>query len=88
MSLLVNGGRIVPILAGHEQHHHDSTPSTVLGQYSFPQVINQAPLLEQQSDASAIPQKKSVDLQSLEMPCLKERGLFALPTEGDGKRSL
>jgi hypothetical protein len=21
----------------------------------------------------------------LEMPCLKERGLFALPTEGDGK---
>ncbi|OQE31328.1 hypothetical protein PENSTE_c001G06360 [Penicillium steckii] len=84
MSLLVNGGRIVPILAGHEQHHHDSTPSTVLGQYSFPQVINQAPLLEQQSDASAIPQKKSVDLQSLEMPCLKERGLFALPTEGDG----
>lgn len=23
--------------------------------------------------------------QTLEMPCLRERGLFALPTDGDGK---
>lgn len=26
-----------------------------------------------------------MDDQSLEMPCLRERGLFALPTDGDGK---
>lgn len=30
-------------------------------------------------------QNKAMDHKSLEMPCLGERGLFALPTEGDGK---
>lgn len=86
MSLLAHGGRIVPILASHEQHHPDSTTSTeVLAHYSLPQTINQTPLLDQRDDAQATSHKKSVDLKSLEMPCLKERGLFALPTEGDGK---
>lgn len=86
MSLLANGGRIVPILAAHEQHPPDSTLNTdILGQYPLPQIIERPPLLDQRQDASAIRHKNSLDLKPLEMPCLRERGLFALPTEGDGK---
>ncbi|CAI7619767.1 hypothetical protein N7533_004437 [Penicillium manginii] len=92
MSLLANGGRIVPILAAHEQHHPDSTLNTdLLAEYPLPQTTGQISLLDQQQNAPPIRQdpsptrhKKSIDLESLEMPCLKEHGLFALPTEGDG----
>ncbi|KAJ5098308.1 hypothetical protein N7532_005309 [Penicillium argentinense] len=85
MSESLHGGRIVPILRGHEQQHLDSTPSTanVLEHHPFPNIIAKAPLLDQREDNMAL-DKKSLDLKSLEMPCLKERGLFALPTEGDG----
>lgn len=95
MSLLANGGRIVPILAAHEQHHPDSTSplnTDLLAQYPLPQTTAQVSLLDQRQSTSPIRQdvsptrhKKSVDLESLEMPCLREHGLFALPTEGDGK---
>jgi hypothetical protein len=96
MSLLANGGRIVPILAAHEQHHPDSTLNTdLLAEYPLPQTTGQISLLDQQQNAPPIRQdpsptrhKKSIDLESLEMPCLKEHGLFALPTEGDGKINL
>ncbi|OQD85036.1 hypothetical protein PENANT_c011G03129 [Penicillium antarcticum] len=70
MSHLDHGGRIVPILTGHE-HLKEELPQTA------------DPLQVQQAELSARTQN-DMDHASLEMPCLKERGLFALPTEGDG----
>lgn len=89
MSALTHGGRIVPILTGHEQHQQlldSTTPSpAVLQNNCSPSTIDQTPLLDQLVDSEAMRRKKTLDFSSLEMPCLKERGLFALPTEGDGK---
>jgi hypothetical protein len=77
MSHLTHGGRIVPILTtGHEHQVKDELPQTA------------DPLLDQQAELSAKTHQNNtttMDHASLEMPCLKERGLFALPTEGDGK---
>ncbi|KAJ5690397.1 hypothetical protein N7462_004789 [Penicillium macrosclerotiorum] len=87
MSTLTHGGRIVPILTGHQQHQHldSTTPSSdVLQNHIFPPAIHPSPLLVQQEDTPAIRQNKASDHQCLEMPCLKQRSLFALPTEGDG----
>ncbi|KAJ5746187.1 hypothetical protein N7520_011369 [Penicillium odoratum] len=87
MSLLNHGGRIVPIvLAGHQQQH-GSTESSVLNTNSpsHPNPpSNPSSLLDQQDDIPAVRQPKTMDFKCLEMPCLTERGLFALPTEGDG----
>ncbi|CAL5870586.1 uncharacterized protein PFLUO_LOCUS4825 [Penicillium psychrofluorescens] len=70
MAHLTHGGRIVPILTGHD--HDEPTPIS-------------PPLLQDQYDEEAIARRsKALDRESLEMPCLKKRGLFALPTEGDG----
>ncbi|KAJ5587223.1 uncharacterized protein N7459_002988 [Penicillium hispanicum] len=91
MSTATYGGRIVPILTGHQ--HADSTPESNLLEnhplsplpslppQSMP--IDQAALLDQR-ESTPVMRLKALDQQSLEMPCLKERGLFALPTEGDG----
>ncbi|OKP12025.1 hypothetical protein PENSUB_2383 [Penicillium subrubescens] len=90
MAALPHGGRIVPIpiLTGHEQHQQflDSTtpPPAVLENNCSQSTLDQTPLLAQPVDSEAMRRKKTLDLSSLEMPCLKERGLFALPTEGDG----
>ena len=80
MPLLTHGGRIVPILTGQQHGPPDSTMESVL-ERSSPVY---SPLLDQR-DATLLRQQKNVDLESLEMPCLQERGLYALPTEGDGK---
>lgn len=90
MSLLTHGGRIVPILTGHEQQPPDSTrPNTDELEYRPLAPTNDESLLLEESEealeALALGQNKALDLKSLEMPCLVERGLFALPTEGDGK---
>lgn len=89
MSTLPHGGRIVPILTGHEQHqqHLDpTTPSLDVLENNLPRVaIDQTQLLDQRVESENMRQDKALDLSCLEMPCLKERGLFALPTEGDGK---
>lgn len=87
MSLLTHGGRIVPILTGHEQPPpFSTTPETDLLESQPLSPINDVPLLlEQQEETLAMRQNKAMDQESLEMPCLEERGLFALPTEGDGK---
>ncbi|EPS32634.1 hypothetical protein PDE_07594 [Penicillium oxalicum 114-2] len=87
MSTLTHGGRIVPILTGHEQHHHelDSTPDPprFLDSQPLQQSAN-PPLLDQRTHHDTMRHRKQVDHACLEMPCLKERGLFAVPTEGDG----
>lgn len=89
MATLTHGGRIVPILTGHEQHQQQlgsTTPSLDLLDDNSPRVaIDDFPLLDQRVESENMLQNKALDLTCLEMPCLKERGLFALPTEGDGK---
>ncbi|KAJ5370956.1 uncharacterized protein N7496_007048 [Penicillium cataractarum] len=88
MSTLTHGGRIVPILTSHEQHQQldSTTPSPdMLLEPNFPQsTIDQPPLLDQRVDSEPMRRKNTLDLSCLEMPCLKERGLFAFPTQGDG----
>lgn len=75
---------------GHQQQPLDSTtPRTeVLEDQPRTQTIDRPPLLDQQEDTSFMRHNKAMDQESLEMPCLKERDLFALPTEGDGKPAL
>lgn len=91
MAALPHGGRIVPIpiLTSHEQHQQfldSTTPSpAVLEDNCSRSTLDQTLLLDQLVDSEAMRRKKTLDLSCLEMPCLKERGLFALPTEGDGK---
>lgn len=90
-----NGGRIVPILAGHDPLHpksleqptmpasiphiqnpHETSPSPPIPP-TAPSMIEPLPDKRQDPTSTGHP--------SLEMPALKERGLFALPTDGDGK---
>ena len=97
MATLTHGGRIVPILTGHEQHQQqlgsttlspdllDGNSPRVAPQVAPRVAIDQLPLLDQRVESENMRQNKALDLSCLEMPCLKERGLFALPTEGDGK---
>lgn len=86
MSSLTHGGRIVPILTGHEQPPFPTTPEThLLDKPPIAQTIDEPSLLDQREESLAMRQNKAMDQKSLWMPCLEERGLFALPTEGDGK---
>ncbi|KAJ5123122.1 hypothetical protein N7448_009219 [Penicillium atrosanguineum] len=87
MSSLTHGGRIVPILTGHQQQPPDSTttPETAtLETRPSPSSIHTSSLLVQPDESATMRHKRAIDLASLEMACLKERDLFALPTEGDG----
>lgn len=86
MSHLTHGGRIVPILAGPQQHE-PATPEMAAVKNDSGEHLEHANLLQDQRDglSAMTRQSKALDHESLEMPCLKERGLFALPTEGDGK---
>ncbi|KAJ5091899.1 hypothetical protein NUU61_006769 [Penicillium alfredii] len=85
MSHLTHGGRIVPILAGPQQHE-PATPETAVVKNDSGEHLEHANLLQDQRDglSAMTRQSKALDHESLEMPCLKERDLFALPTEGDG----
>lgn len=87
MSSLAHGGRIVPILTGHEQPPpFPTTPETqLLDKPPIAPVIDEPSPLGQGEVTLATRQNNAVDQKSLAMPCLEERGLFALPTEGDGK---
>lgn len=89
MSLLTNGGRIVPILTGSDSHDPtlevpvllDASPPPIpLSSISSPPTM---PRLLQ--DQQACKQAKPMHHASLELASLQERGLYALPTEGDGK---
>lgn len=93
MSLLTNGGRIVPILTGSDSH--DPTPEMPApldaSLPSIPPSIPVSPISSQPTiprllqDQQASKQAKPMHHASLEMASLQERGLYALPTEGDGK---
>lgn len=92
MSLLTNGGRIVPILTGSDSH--DPTPEMPAPlDASLPSIspsIPVSPISSQPTiprllqDQQASKQAKPMHHASLEMASLQERGLYALPTEGDG----
>ncbi|CAG8904082.1 unnamed protein product [Penicillium egyptiacum] len=88
MSLLTNGGRIVPILTGSDSHDPtlevpallDASPPPIpSSSISSPPTM---PGLLQ--DQQACKRAKPMHHASLEMASLQERGLYALPTEGDG----
>lgn len=91
MSHFTHGGRIVPILTGTDSHDPNLEMSTILeGSLSSitpPPISPSIPpstmprLLQDQQ----VKRAKPVQDASLEMASLKERGLYALPTEGDGK---
>ncbi|KGO63848.1 Ovarian tumor, otubain [Penicillium italicum] len=88
MSLLNNGGRIVPILTASDSH--DPTPE-VPGLLDAPPTpipissISSLPtILPMLQDQQVSKQAKPMHHASLEMASLQERGLYALPTEGDG----
>ena len=87
MSLLTNGGRIVPILTGSDSH--DPTEVPTLLDASLPPIppssISSSQTLPVLQDQQACKQAKPVLHACLEMASLQERGLYALPTEGDGK---
>ncbi|KAJ5165833.1 hypothetical protein N7492_006129 [Penicillium capsulatum] len=79
---LARSGRIVPILAGREQT--DSTPGVHSpGTGVMAPQLPQSLLLGQQGEGLT-GRNKATDDASLKMPCLREHGLFALPTLGDG----
>ncbi|CAI7652632.1 unnamed protein product [Penicillium glandicola] len=90
MSRLTNGGRIVPILTGSDSHDATlevpvlldaSLPPISLSSISSPQTMPRL-LQDQQVSKQAKPMHHAN--ASLEMASLQERGLYALPTEGDG----
>ncbi|CAG8901882.1 unnamed protein product [Penicillium nalgiovense] len=85
MSLLTNGGRIVPILTGSDSH---PTEMPALLDASLPPIppssISSPQTMSLSQDRQACKQAKPMHHASLEMASLQERGLYALPTEGDG----
>lgn len=89
MSLLSHGGRIVPILTGHDQHIHSNSSNEQHSLNAIPPnsscPTSAFSLLDQQQTANTSHPAIAMGEQTLEMPCLRERGLFALPTDGDGK---
>ncbi|KAJ5799931.1 uncharacterized protein N7518_001999 [Penicillium psychrosexuale] len=88
MSLVTNGGRIVPILTGSDSRDPTLEVSALLDG-SLPPIpitpIPSTPTTPRLSqDQQACKQVKPVHHASLEMPSLQQRGLYAIPTEGDG----
>ncbi|KAJ5356400.1 hypothetical protein N7517_011009 [Penicillium concentricum] len=86
MSRLTNGGRIVPILTGSDSH--DPTLEVPALDASLPPIhpasISSPPTLPRLLQDQQISKAKHMQHASLEMASLQERGLYALPTEGDG----
>lgn len=81
MADVPNGGRIVPIVSpARQQHQMYSLPSP-------PAEPDDQPRHSQlsQSLPTSSTRPKPDDPACLKLPCLTELGLYALPTEGDGK---
>ena len=90
-----NRGRIVPIVMPpqqQQQHHHSSSSSSSEdSSQSFQQKQKQQQKTSQkpENQPTQVPSKKTRNkiletAECLEIPCLNELGLYALPTEGDG----
>lgn len=76
MADVPNGGRIVPIVTTARQHYSSSPTNEAMAN---------AP--QQPSEKVKLPRNtrsKTMEAETLEIPCLNELGLYALPTEGDG----
>ncbi|KAJ5178024.1 uncharacterized protein N7500_000723 [Penicillium coprophilum] len=86
MSCLTNGGRIVPILTGSDSH--DTTLEAPALDASLPPIphssMSTPPTMPRLLQDQQISKAKHMHHASLEMASLQERGLYALPTEGDG----
>ncbi|OQE44511.1 hypothetical protein PENCOP_c002G07103 [Penicillium coprophilum] len=86
MSCLTNGGRIVPILTGSDSH--DTTVEAPALDASLSPIphssMSTPPTMPRLLQDQQISKAKHMHHASLEMASLQERGLFALPTEGDG----
>ncbi|KAA8652472.1 hypothetical protein EYZ11_009266 [Aspergillus tanneri] len=79
MADLPNGGRIVPIVSPARQRYALTPPDDeveVKDSQQLPQLSESRPSKHTRS--------KTVETECLELPCLTELGLYALPTEGDG----
>jgi len=90
MADVSNGGRIVPIVTPtptvEVQVQQQETPPNE----SQPQEQQEQKKLEKRQQPKKKTRKNSIfeDAEVLEIPCLNELGLYALPTEGDGKPTL
>lgn len=93
MADVSNGGRIVPIVT--------PTPTpTVEVQVQQETPPSESPKPQEEAQEQAKPEKRQQpkrktrknsifeDAEVLEIPCLNDLGLYALPTEGDGKPAL
>ncbi|RAK79928.1 OTU domain-containing protein [Aspergillus fijiensis CBS 313.89] len=76
MADVPNGGRIVPIVAAPRQHYSSTPAVESVGDQPQPQ--------PRPSKSSRSTRQKAAEAECLEIPCLNELGLYALPTEGDG----
>ncbi|RAL14055.1 OTU domain-containing protein [Aspergillus homomorphus CBS 101889] len=76
MADVPNGGRIVPIIAAPRQHYSSSPADELVNTQPLPQ--------SKTSKSSRSTRIKTAEAECLEIPCLNELGLYALPTEGDG----
>ena len=89
MSLVTNGGRIVPILTGSDSRDPTLEGSALLDAslppISIPLIPSPSTTPRLSQNQQACKQAKPVHNASLEMPSLQQRGLYAIPTEGDGK---
>jgi hypothetical protein len=87
-----NGGRIVPILEGTDCHDAalkkrqtlDTSLPSISPSLNFASSILPSATMPRLSQDRHAKRVKPADHASLEMPSLQERGLYALPTEGDG----
>ncbi|PWY84863.1 hypothetical protein BO70DRAFT_289623 [Aspergillus heteromorphus CBS 117.55] len=95
MADVQNGGRIVPIVATPRQLSRSSTDDSLSKPLQSPsephpeaqaqvqaQVQAQPPSEDMKSNRKS--RSKTTEAESLELACLKELDLYALPTEGDG----
>lgn len=83
----INGGRIVPILTGHDGLHPntlDQQPTIPTPNAQLPSVTSISPISSAISEPLSEQTHKTMAPSSLDMPVLQERGFFALPTNGDG----
>jgi hypothetical protein len=90
----INGGRIVPILTGHDLSSELLTPfdrPALLSSSTSHSSISSSPSPSSTRSCTPAPpvakpkkEKRPKGTTNLDMASLKERALFALPTEGDG----
>ncbi|KAL3464290.1 hypothetical protein BJX64DRAFT_100751 [Aspergillus heterothallicus] len=84
MADVQKGGRIVPIIAPHP---HSLSNGSLVNEVKH---VKQQPDEPPQDSQPRGPRTRrgKIDTECLELPCLSQLGLYALPTEGDGNVSL